>query len=63
MIQNAIKQLWAAKTRGDATLALDEIENQLDGDCEALSDAEFYSLMKLIRVKNKKLPGRQWMGR
>ena len=55
MLQESIKQLWRAKTRTEATIALDGIENGLYGDCDTLSDIEFYSLESLIRAKDRQL--------
>lgn len=55
MIQEAIKGLWAANNRAMASKALDCIESCLERDSERLSDIEFSSLMKLIRVKSRLL--------
>ena len=55
MIQEAIKQLWRAKTRVDASNALDNLERSLDSDWDALSGIEFESIMSLIKIKGRDL--------
>jgi hypothetical protein len=55
MIQEAIKQLWRARTRSEASNALDMLESGLDGDWDDLSAIEFESIMDLIRVKGSQL--------
>jgi len=55
MIHKAIKQLWRAKTRVEAGIALDEVQRCLGGDCGPLSPIEFSSLEALMRVKGRTL--------
>jgi hypothetical protein len=55
MIQEAIKQLWRARTRQEASNALDMLESGLDGDWDDLSTIEFESIMGLIKIKGSQL--------
>ena len=55
MVQEAIKQLWRAKTRAEVSSALDMIENCSDDELGALSSAEFLTACDVARAKERKL--------
>ena len=55
MIQKAIKQLWRAKTRSEASEAIDRVHNALYSQLDALSADEFESVISVIRIKGRDL--------
>ena len=55
MIQQAIKQLWRAKTRSEASEAIDRVHNALYSQLDALSADEFESVISVIRIKGRDL--------
>jgi len=55
-MHKAIKQLWRAKTRVEASIAISKVQHCLGGDCEPLSPTEFSSLEALMRAKSRLFP-------
>lgn len=55
MMSEAIRMLWRAKTRAEATEALNMVESCLDKEWSALSPIEFSGLQGIIKAKNRQL--------
>lgn len=56
MIREAIQGLWRAKTRCEATIALDWVERCLDEQPDAMSDAEVCGFLEVMNAKSRLLP-------
>lgn len=54
-MREAIKQLWRARSRADATIALDNMERCPQWQWKSLSAIEFNTLIGLISAKGKQL--------
>jgi hypothetical protein len=60
MTQEAIKRLWRARTRGEATIALDEMDCLLDEQWGSISAIEFNTIISLIKIKGRISPDQSW---
>ena len=55
MTQEPLKLLWRARTRAEATIALDKMDCLLDEQWGTLSAIEFNTIISLIKIKGREL--------